>query len=331
MRSTLSEILLERLRHAPQQFRFLLTEGFESRTIQAATELAALNVAEIELLVPTPCSLPGVRTTVTKDHPSLSIFAEQLAQRRAHKGMTVAKATELLKNPLYLGAALLQTGAADAAVSGAHNTTADVIRAGLSTLDRRPGIQTISSLFLMTLPDGRTITYADCGVVAYPSASELADIAIAAAEAHATLLQEPAQVGFLSFSTLGSANHERVQVVRDAVAEFRRRAPDVPVEGELQFDAAFLPEVAKRKCPDSPVAGRVNVFIFPNLDAGNIAYKITERIGGASALGPILQGFSRPWLDLSRGCSVADIVGVALVGLASVRPGMVAALSADPN
>ncbi len=328
MGSKISEILLQRLRASPGRRRLLLTEGFEARTIQAATEIAALNVADVELLVPTPRSLPGVRTVLTAEHPSLSRFAEQLAQRRAHKGMTFAEATELLKNPLYLGAAMLQAGEADAAVSGAHNTTADVIRAGIYTLDRAPDIKTISSLFLMTLPDGRTLTYADCGVVAYPSVNELTDIAMAAAQAHATLLQEPARVGFLSFSTLGSATHERIQLVRDAVAQFRQRAPGIPVEGEIQFDAAFVPEVAKRKCPDSRVAGQVNVFIFPNLDAGNIAYKITERIGGATALGPILQGFSRPWLDLSRGCSVADIVGVALVGLASVTPRVSTARSA---
>ena len=313
--TVLTDTLLSRLQTTTRHRRLLLTEGFESRTIEAARELAGLGVGEVELLVPHPLEIGGVRTTVCSQHPNASRYADNLLRRRRSKGMTEADARALIATPLYLGAALLEDGQADAAVSGAHHTTADVIRAGIHTLERAPSVATISSLFLITLPDGRTLTYADCGVVPYPTARELADIALCAAQTHTLLTGEPARVGFLSFSTHGSATHERVQLVRDALAHFRALAPAIEADGELQFDAAFVPAVAARKCPKSTVAGRVNVFIFPNLDAGNIGYKMTERLGGAKALGPILRGFSRPWLDLSRGCSVADIVGVALVGL----------------
>ena len=315
MSAALTDTLLQRLRAALRPRRLLFTEGFESRTVEAAIAVAQLGIADVELLVPAARNVKGVKTIVCASHPEAARYADNLLQRRRTKGMTTEDAKRLIADPLYLGAALLQDGKADAAVSGAHNTTADVIRAGIYTLDRAPNVRTISSCFAMTLPDGRTLTYADCGVVPYPTATELAEIALSAARTHTILTGESAHVGFLSFSTHGSAQHERVQLVRDALTHFRKIAPDIAADGELQFDAAFVPAVAQRKCPSSAVAGQVNVFIFPNLDAGNIAYKITERLGGASALGPILQGFSRPWLDLSRGCSVADIVGVALVAL----------------
>jgi len=209
----------------------------------------------------------------------------------------------------------LRAGLADAAVSGAVNTTPNVFRAGIKCLGTKEDMKTASSFFLMILPDGRALTYADCGLLPYPTAEELADITIISAANHQKLTQEIPRVAMLSFSTRGSAEHERVSHVQKAFELVKKRAPDLIVDGEIQFDAAFVPEVSARKAPGSPIKGDANVFIFPNLDAGNIAYKITERIGKARALGPLLQGLSKPWMDLSRGCSVDDIVLVSAIAL----------------
>ena len=229
--------------------------------------------------------------------------------------LKVDAATPDLTAVLTLAAQQLKNGAVDVVVSGAVATTSAVIKTGLQHLDFAPGTSLISSTFLMVLPDGRTLTYADCGVVPYPDANKLSQIAVSSARTHKKLTGQNPLTAFLSFSTLGSAQHERVDVVRSALSMARAAAPELQFEGELQFDAAFVPEVAQRKAPASALAGRANVLIFPNLDAGNIAYKITERLGGAIAIGPILQGFSKPWLDLSRGCSAEDIALAAAVGV----------------
>ena len=235
------------------------------------------------------------------------------------KSLGIEAQTLLEGNVLQQAAKMLADGQVDAVVSGAVNTTADVLRAGLKNLERLAGVKTISSSFHLELRDGKRITYGDCGVVPYPNGQQLADIAIASAATHQKLTGETPQVALLSFSTLGSAKHEKIDLVREALALIRQQNPQLLVDGELQFDAAFVPAVAARKAPQSPVAGKANVFIFPNLDAGNIAYKITERIGGALAVGPILQGFSKPWMDLSRGCSATDVLMAGLVGLVLSR------------
>ena len=216
-------------------------------------------------------------------------------------------------DPVVAAAILVRAGMADAAVAGATRPSADVLRAGLNVLGVAPGVGVVSSSILFVLPDGRVIAYGDCGVVPDPDEVQLASIAVSTARTFEVLSGESARVAMLSFSTRGSARHARVDKVRNATALVGDLAPDLVVDGELQFDAAWVPEVADMKAPGSPVAGGANVFVFPDLDSGNIAYKITERLGGARAFGPLLQGLDGVFHDLSRGCSADDIVDVAVI------------------
>jgi phosphate acetyltransferase len=257
-------------------------------------------------------SLTGVRIIDPEKSDKLSDFTNIFFNLRKKKGITIEQARETMGRDLFFAAMMIKEGMADGSVAGSLASTGDVLRAGIQCIGMPEGISIVSSFFLMVKPE-KTYTFADCAVVPNPDAQQLADIAISTADNHKKLTDEEPYVAMLSFSTKGSAEHESVDKVIQAMQIVKTKRPELNIDGELQFDAAVVDSVGRRKAPGSSVAGRANVLIFPDLNSGNICYKIAQRWGKAEAIGPIVQGLKKPFFDLSRGCSVEDIVNTAAI------------------
>jgi phosphate acetyltransferase len=303
--------------------RIVFPEGEESRIIHAASFLKEENLVT-PILIGNPdtiqtiaksekLNLAGIEIVSLTESNLIQPWSEQFFEMRKHKNITHEQATQSVLNPLFYAAFMLRENLADGAVAGSINTTGNVLRAAIQVVGLAEGVNIVSSSFIMVLKTGQIFTFADCAVIPDPDEEQLASIALSSAHTHERLIGDKAKVAMLSFSTKGSAEHPHAQKVIDATAILKKTNPQLEVDGELQFDAAYLSDIGTKKAPNSSVAGQANVYIFPDLDAGNIGYKITQRLAGAEAIGPVIQGLNRPYNDLSRGCSVEDVINVACI------------------
>ncbi|KPL03239.1 MAG: phosphate acetyltransferase [candidate division Zixibacteria bacterium SM1_73] len=310
--------------------RVVLPEGTEERMIQATKKILSERLADITLLGDEnkiekltrsyQLDVDKVKLVNPSTSSKFDEYAEEYYQLRKKKGITQQEAREITTNPLFYGAMMVRKGEVDGFVAGSVNTTADVLRAGIQIIGLAPGITSVSSSFLMVLPEflgikNKIFIFGDCAVIPDPDTSQLASIAISSAKTMQELVGEEPKVAMLSFSTKGSAEHEMADKVREATKIAKELKPDLKIDGELQADSAIIPEVAKKKCPDCMIQGDANVLIFPDLNSGNIAYKLVQRMARAEAIGPIIQGLAKPGNDLSRGCSVDDIVNVVAIAM----------------
>lgn len=304
----------------------VLPESTDIRTIKAAAMVLEQGYANIVLVgevdkinaLKGDLNIEGAKIENPLKSDKIDDYVNTLYELRKHKGMTIEKAREIMKDPLYWGVMMVKKGEADGMVAGAINSTANTLRPALQILKTAPNVKLVSAFFIMCVPECEyghkgTFLYADSGLVENPNAEELSEIAICSAKTFKTLVEAEPKVAMLSYSSYGSAKSELVDKVVEATRLAKEKAPDMLLDGELQVDAAIVPEIAKSKAKDSPIQGQANVLVFPDLNSGNIAYKLTQRLAKAEAYGPITQGIAKPINDLSRGCSAEDIAGVVAI------------------